>query len=461
MTVCTRFAPSPTGDLHIGSVRTALYCWLYAKRHQGKYLLRIEDTDLARSTPEAVRVIIDGLTWLGITAEEAPIFQTARFDRYHEVIKDWLAKDIAYRCYCSTDRLQQLREQQLANKEKPKYDRHCLSHAPSNPDTPYVVRFKNPNDGQVVVHDAVLGEVVFDNQELDDLIIARSDGTPTYNFTVVVDDHDMKITHVIRGNDHLNNTPRQMNMLAAMGADLPIYAHIPMILGQDGKKLSKRHGAASILEYQTLGFLPVAIINYLARLGWSHGDQEIFSIEELINYFDIYDVHKSPSAFDMEKLRWLNQHYIKTLPHEAVVPHLLEQLCAIGLGNAKGPALPALIAAYAERVHTLQEMAVKAKPYFQESIEIDKALLAKHDSAEAKQALTVLHEQLSALLSWEEPVLQQALDATLAKTGIKLGLWGPMLRLVLLGETASPPLAQTLALMGRDKSLQRLNDYNT
>lgn len=459
MTVCTRFAPSPTGDLHIGSVRTALYCWLYAKHHQGKYLLRIEDTDIARSTPEAVRIIIEGLTWLGLTADEPPEFQTQRFDRYKAVINEWLAKGIAYRCYCSPERLEAMREQQLANKHKPRYDRHCLTHAPSNPDAPYVVRFKNPTDGQVVVHDAVLGDVVFDNQELDDLIIARSDGTPTYNFTVVVDDHDMKITHVIRGNDHLNNTPRQMNMLAAMGAPLPVYAHIPMILGEDGKKLSKRHGAASVLEYQTMGFLPVAIINYLARLGWSHGDQEIFSIDELIQYFDINDVHKSPSAFDMEKLRWLNQHYLKTLPADEIMPYLRDQFVTLGLDESKGPALALLIAAYAERVHTLLEMAERAKPYYQEAIEIDAALLTKHGTADAKRALTTLLDKLSQLPVWETPAIQEALDATLADTGLKLGAWGPALRVALLGDVASPSLAQTLMLMGRDKSLQRLVSF--
>ena len=456
MTVCTRFAPSPTGDLHIGSVRTALYCWLYAKRHQGHYIFRIEDTDLARSTPEAVRVIIDGLGWLGLTADEPPIFQTKRFDRYREVIDAWLAKGIAYRCYCSTERLAAMRETQLANKAKPRYDRYCLQHQPSDPALPYVVRFKNPSDGQVVVHDAVLGDVVFDNQELDDLIIARSDGTPTYNFTVVVDDHDMKITHVIRGNDHLNNTPRQINMLAAMGAPLPIYAHIPMILGEDGKKLSKRHGAASVLEYQTMGFLPVAIINYLARLGWSHGDQEIFSIDELIQHFDIYDVHKSPSAFDMEKLRWLNQHYLKTLPPSEVIPYLQVHMQALNLDVTKGPALELLIATYAERVHTLLTLAERARPYYQNDITIDASLLAKHVNAEAKQALEVLSVKLTALTVWDLPSLQTALDATLADTGIKLGVWGPALRVALLGDAASPPLAQTLMLMGREKSLSRL-----
>src|SRR6266702_3920898 len=322
MTVRTRFAPSPTGFLHIGGLRTALFCWLYARHHAGQFVLRIEDTDLERSTPEAIQQILDGLEWAGLVHAEGPFFQTKRFDRYKDVIEELLAGGKAYRCYCSKQELEQMRAQQIARGEKPRYDGRWRERTDSVPGVAPVVRFKNPLVGEVVVDDVVHGPVVFQNSELDDLIIARSDGTPTYNFCVVVDDMDMQITHVIRGDDHLNNTPRQLNMLLALGARPPVYAHLPMILGPDGTRLSKRHGAVSVMQYREDGFLPEALLNYLVRLGWSSGDQEIFSREELINLFDIKGINRAPAAFNFEKLLWLNQHYIKTSDPERVAKEL-------------------------------------------------------------------------------------------------------------------------------------------
>src|ERR1700694_3888948 len=331
MTVVTRFAPSPTGLLHVGGARTALFCWLYARRTGGKFILRIEDTDRERSTEEAVRVILEGMAWLGLDADEGPYYQTQRFDRYREVIRGMLQAGTAYHCYCTKQELDALREQQIARKEKPRYAGICRERSAPRPGVSPVVRFRNPLDGAVVVQDLVHGPVTFQNAELDDLIIARSDGTPTYNFCVVVDDMDMGVTHVIRGDDHLNNTPRQMNMLLALGAAPPVYAHVPMILGPDGAKLSKRHGALSVLQYQQDGYLPDALLNYLVRLGWSHGDQEVFSREEMIAAFDIRDVNKAASAFDPEKLLWLNQQHIMRAPVGTLAAGLRSRLAPLGV----------------------------------------------------------------------------------------------------------------------------------
>ena len=329
--IVTRFAPSPTGMLHIGGVRTALFSWLQARRHGGQFILRIEDTDRERSTDEAVRVILEGMEWLGLAADQGPFYQTARFDRYKEVIQQLLAEGKAYRCYCTKEELDQLRADQMARKEKPRYDGRWRDRTDSRPGVEPVIRFKNPQSGEVVVDDRVHGRVVFQNSELDDLIIARSDGTPTYNFCVVVDDMDMGVTHVIRGDDHLNNTPRQMNMLAALGATIPVYAHVPMILGPDGAKLSKRHGAVSVLQYEEDGYLPDALLNYLVRLGWSHGDQEIFTREEMIAAFDIGDVNKAASAFNPEKLLWLNQQHLMRAEPASIVKYLRPHLGRVGV----------------------------------------------------------------------------------------------------------------------------------
>lgn len=363
MAVVTRFAPSPTGHLHVGGARTALYCWLYAQKMKGKFILRIEDTDLDRSTAESVQAILDGMEWLELNYQEGPFYQTKRFDRYHAVIEKLLQEGKAYRCYCSKERLENLRAVQTEKKEKPRYDGHCRDRQ-DQPTENFVVRFRNPTTGYVEFNDLIRGQLLFANAELDDLIIARSDGSPTYNFTVVVDDWDMKITHVIRGDDHINNTPRQINILRALDATVPLYAHVPMILGDDGKRLSKRHGATGVMQYREQGFLPEALLNYLVRLGWSHGDQEIFSREEMIKYFEISAIHKSPAAFNTEKLLWLNQHYIKHSDPQQVAKELAWHMQNLAIDTSKGPALTDLIAIQADRVKTLREMAEKSR-YFQ------------------------------------------------------------------------------------------------
>src|SRR6202795_3693340 len=364
MTVRTRFAPSPTGFLHIGGLRTALFCWLFARRHAGRFVLRIEDTDLERSTPQAIQQILDGLEWAGLDPDEGPFYQTKRFDRYKDVIEELLASGKAYRCYCSKGELEQMRAQQIARGEKPRYDGRWRERSDSLPGVSPVVRFKNPLVGEVVVDDVVHGRVVFQNSELYDLIIARSDGTPTYNFCVVVDDMDMQITHVIRGDDHLNNTPRQLNMLLALGATPPVYAHLPMILGSDGAKLSKRHGAVSVLQYRDEGFLPEAVLNYLVRLGWSHGDQEIFTIDEMVRLFDIRDVNKSASAFNAEKLAWLNQQHMMRVSAARVVPVLRWQLEQDGIHAADDAQLEAIVLSQRDRAKTVREMAVNSAFFF-------------------------------------------------------------------------------------------------
>src|ERR1700716_5905 len=381
MTVVTRFAPSPTGLLHVGGARTALFCWLYARRTGGKFILRIEDTDRERSTEEAVRVILEGMAWLGLDADEGPYYQSQRFDRYREVIAGMLRAGTAYHCYCTRQELDALREQQIARKEKPRYTGVCRNRSEPRPGVSPVVRFRNPLDGTVVVQDLVHGPVTFQNAELDDLIIARSDGTPTYNFCVVVD--DMDITHVIRGDDHLNNTPRQMNMLQALGATLPLYAHVPMILGPDGAKLSKRHGAVSVLQYQEEGYLPDALLNYLVRLGWSHGDQEVFTRAEMIAVFDIHDVNKAASAFNPEKLLWLNQQHMVRAEPATLVPHLRAQLRHLGLDSSDQRLLEGVIVAQRERAKTLKEMAQNSRFFFVDRIEVDSKAAAKHLGGDA------------------------------------------------------------------------------
>lgn len=323
MTVRTRFAPSPTGFLHVGGVRTALFSWLYAKRHQGKFILRIEDTDRERSTDESVQAILDGMAWLGLDCDEGPFYQTKRYERYNQVAEQFLAEGKAYRCECSKERLESLREAQLAAKEKPRYDGHCRNKNLAASNTPFVIRFKNPDHGVVSFQDEVYGEIHINNNELDDLILVRSDGHPTYNFAVVIDDLDMNITHVIRGDDHINNTPRQINLFKALNAPIPTFAHLPMILGDDGKRLSKRHGAVSVLQFKELGVLPHALLNYLVRLGWSYGDQEIFSVEEMIAHFDLKNVSRGVSSFNYDKLYWLNQHYQKSDAPESVAEALM------------------------------------------------------------------------------------------------------------------------------------------
>lgn len=457
MTIRTRFAPSPTGYLHIGGVRTALFSWLYARQHGGQFILRIEDTDRERSTEESVQVILEGMNWLGLHADEGPFFQTHRFDRYRAVLEQLIAENKAYYCYCSKERLEDLRQTQTANKEKPRYDGHCrhLTQPPITDSAP-VIRFKNPQIGEVVVKDLIKGNVFFQNRELDDLIIARSDGTPTYNFTVVVDDWDMAITHVIRGDDHLNNTPRQINILQALGATIPQYAHLPMILGSDGQRLSKRHGAVSVTHYRDMGYLPVALLNYLARLGWSHGDQEIFSVEEMVNLFDIRQVNKAAATFNPDKLLWLNQHYIKTLPPADVATHLHYQMRLCNMDITQGPTLEAVVQAQAERAKTLREMAENSAFFFTDEISWDEKAVSKHLTPAILEPLTTLYEQLKVLDIWRTENIHAIIHAVADQYALKLGKIAQPLRVAVTGNTISPPIDVTLHLIGQARCLLRI-----
>ena len=456
MSVVTRFAPSPTGLLHVGGVRTALYSWLYARRMGGKFILRVEDTDRERSTDEAVRIILEGMQWLRLDHDLGPYYQTQRFDRYKEVIARMLADGTAYRCYCTKDELDKIREEQMARKEKPRYPGIWRDRTDARPGVEPVIRFKNPLEGDVVVEDLVHGSVTFKNTELDDLIIARSDGTPTYNFCVVVDDMDMGVTHVIRGDDHLNNTPRQMNMLLALGSTPPAYAHVPMILGPDGAKLSKRHGAVSVLEYKEEGFLPDALLNYLVRLGWSHGDQEVFTREEMIAAFDIRDVNKAASAFNNEKLLWLNQQHMVRAAPSAVVPHLRYQLERLGLKCDDDAMLEGLIVAMRERAKTLKEMAQNSRFFFTDAIEMDPKAVAKHLGSDAAEGLREVQKRLGALTEWTAPAIHDALNALATEKGVGLGKIVQPVRVAISGGTVSPPIDATLALLGRERTLARI-----
>lgn len=457
MSVRTRFAPSPTGYLHIGGARTALYSWLYARRHQGTFILRIEDTDLERSTPESVQAIMEGMSWLSLSFDEGPFFQTHRFDRYRQVIAQLLEQGNAYHCYCTKEELEALRGEQVARKEKPRYNRHCREHARPRSGVQPVVRFKNPMGGEVVVDDLIKGRVVFSNDELDDLIIARSDGTPTYNFTVVVDDMDMEITHVIRGDDHLNNTPRQINMLRALGAQPPVYAHVPMILGADGARLSKRHGAVSVTQYRDDGYLPDALLNYLIRLGWSHGDQEIFSREEMIALFDVAKVHGSPASFNPEKLLWLNQHYIKQADATLIAPRFEAMLWDRGIDPTQGPALLSVIEVQRDRAKTLAEMAENSRLFFQDDIELDAASAAKHLTSEVAHPLTRLRDALQELGDWSPEAVHTQLDETARQVGLTFGKLAQPVRVAVAGRPVSPPIDVTLSLIGKSRVLRRID----
>jgi glutamyl-tRNA synthetase len=457
MTVRTRFAPSPTGVLHLGSVRTALFCWLYARRHGGQFVLRIEDTDKERSTPENVDAILDGMTWLGLDADEGPFFQTERFDQYQQVIDQWLESGKAYHCYCSKEELEELRAGQMSRGQKTRYDGRCRDRQEAREGVVPVVRFKNPLDGEVVIQDQVRGEVVFQNAELDDLIIARSDGTPTYNFSVIIDDFDMGITHVIRGDDHLNNTPKQMNMLEALGAELPVYAHLPMILGPDGAKLSKRHGAVDIREYREQGYLPEAMLNYLVRLGWSHGDQEIFSIEEMIELFDIADVNQSASAFNPEKLLWLNQQHIMAAPLERIGEQLVPYLKAAGLDPVNGPDPQDVAEGFRERAETLRHMAASARYCYEDFEVIEPQAAKKNLRPVILEPLKATRDKLAELRDWTKEGIAKIVEDVAASFEINMGKLGQPVRVAVTGGPVSPPLDVTVWLIGQDRVVQRLN----
>jgi glutamyl-tRNA synthetase len=456
MTIRTRFAPSPTGMLHIGGVRTALFSWLCAKRHQGTFILRIEDTDRERSTDEATQVILDGMQWLGLQADEGPFYQTQRMDRYREVIEQLLREGKAYRCYCTKEELEAMRAKQMAAKQKPRYDGTWRERSDVRAGVDPVIRFKNPLDGAVVVDDVIHGKVVFENTELDDLIIARSDGTPTYNFCVVVDDWEMRVTHVVRGDDHLNNTPRQINMLKALGATPPVYAHVPMILGADGAKLSKRHGAVSVLQYQEDGYLPEALLNYLVRLGWSHGDQEVFTIEEMVQLFDIKDVNKSASAFNPDKLLWLNQQHMMKAPATLLANGLREQLARLDIHINDQTLLEGVANAQRERAKTLKEMAHNSVFFFCDFAAYDDKAAKKNLTADAAPILAALETTLSAVGEWTAPVIHDAINALAAQFAVGLGKVAQPLRVAVSGGSVSPPIDVTLALLGKDRTLARL-----
>ena len=457
MTVRTRFAPSPTGFLHIGGLRTALFCWLYARRHAGQFVLRIEDTDLERSTPAAIQQILEGLEWAGLEADEGPFYQTQRFDRYKQVIDELLSRGQAYRCYCTKEELAEMRAEQMARGEKPRYDGRWRNRTDAPPGTAAVVRFKNPLSGEVVVDDVVHGRVVFQNAELDDLIIARSDGSPTYNFTVVVDDMDMRITHVIRGDDHLNNTPRQINMLLALGQIPPIYAHLPMILGPDGAKLSKRHGAVSVLQYRDDGFLPEAVLNYLVRLGWSHGDQEFFTIDDMVRLFDITEVNKSASAFNVEKLAWLNQQHMMRAPAARIVTPLRWQLERLGIQANDDAKLEQIVLAQRERSKTLREMAENSVFFFRAPTAYDDKGVRKHVAAETLPLFIEAADELAKLAAWRPETIHEVISAVVARHTSSLGRLAQPVRLAVCGSTISPPIDITLAILGKEESLQRLS----
>ncbi|WP_314445248.1 glutamate--tRNA ligase [Massilia timonae] len=459
MTVRTRFAPSPTGYLHLGGARTALYSWAYARHFGGTFILRIEDTDLERSTPEAVQAILDGMKWLGLEHDEGPFYQMQRMDRYREVVKGMLDAGTAYLCYCSPEEVEAMRERMRAAGEKPRYDGTWRPEPgktlPAVPEgVKPVVRFKNPLDGEVTWTDVVKGPITIGNKELDDLVIARPDGTPTYNFCVAVDDWDMKITHVLRGDDHVNNTPRQINILRALGAELPQYGHLPMILGADGQKLSKRHGAVSVMEYPEQGYLPEAMLNYLARLGWSHGDDEIFSMQQFTEWFNLEHLTASAAQFNPEKLGWLNNHYIKQTDNERLAQLALPKLERDGARFDGAPALPTVLGLMKERVNTINELADAAMLFYRDP-QPDPELLALHLTDAVRAALGTFAER-SASVDWNKAALAAMLKEVLAAHSLKMPQLAMPLRLLLTGQLQTPAIDAVLELFGRDVVLARV-----
>ena len=456
MKIRTRFAPSPTGYLHVGGARTALFSWLFARKHGGAFVLRIEDTDLERSTTESVNAILEGMTWLGLEYDEGPFYQTKRFDRYEAVIQQLMDAGLAYRCNCSRERIDNLREEAMRLKTKPRYDGHCRGKT-VDPGEPHVIRFRNPDDGVVIVDDQVRGRVAFDNRELDDLIIRRTDGSPTYNLTVVVDDLDMEITHIIRGDDHLNNTPRQINIIRALGKEPPTYAHLPMILGDDGARLSKRHGAVSVMQYREQGILPEALLNYLVRLGWSHGDEEIFSLDRMIELFDIDQVNKAASSFNTEKLQWLNQHYIKSDTPDRIAHLVSYHLGQLDIDPTEGPDLVQVVEAQQERAKTLVEMAEISAFFYKDFDEFEAAAAKKHLRVAAREPLQKMREALEAVDFWSPEVLHSEVERVSETLGMKMGKVAQPLRVAVVGRAASPGIDVTLYLVGKAACLRRID----
>lgn len=461
--VRTRFAPSPTGYLHLGGARTALFSWAFARHHQGVFVLRIEDTDLERSTPEAVEAILDGMAWLDMAPDEGPFYQMQRTDRYKEVLDQMLAQGHAYHCYSTPDEIEAMREKARALGLKPRYDGTWRPETGKNlPTVPIdrkpVLRFRNPSDGVTAWNDLIKGPISFDNTELDDLIIARPDGTPTYNFCVVVDDWDMKITHVLRGDDHINNTPRQINILRALGGDLPEYGHLPMILGPDGEKLSKRHGAVSVMDYDAQGYLPEAIVNYLARLGWSHGNDEIFSREQLVAWFDTRNLSKSAAQWDPKKLNWVNAHYIKQSNNNDLAIKVAPRITALG-GNPQAINLPDVMGLFKDRAETLNQLAQDAMLFCSPWTAADDALLAEFIDEPAKALLNEFAAKAAALPdTWVIEELDAIIKAMLVEHGIKMPKLAIPLRLAVTGQKQTPAISAVLCILGRDLVLQRLQN---
>jgi glutamyl-tRNA synthetase len=460
--VRTRFAPSPTGYLHLGGARTALYSWAFARHFGGTFVLRIEDTDLERSTPAAVQAIIDGMQWLGLNHDEGPFYQMQRMDRYREVVAQMLQEGTAYLCYSSPEEVEAMRERMRAAGDKPRYDGtwrpepgKTLPAVPA--DRKPVVRFKNPLDGDVTWDDVVKGTITISNKELDDLVIARPDGTPTYNFCVAVDDWDMGITHVLRGDDHVNNTPRQINILRAIGAPLPLYGHLPMILGADGEKLSKRHGAVSVMDYPAQGYLPEAMLNYLARLGWSHGDDEVFSMEQFCQWFNLDHLTRSAAQFNNEKLAWLNNHYIKQADNERLANLAMSHMVADGANFDGAPELPAVLALMKERVNTINELADAAMLFYREP-KPDAALLAQHLTDAVKPALAQFAERCKTV-EWSKEALSAMIKEVLAANGLKMPQMAMPLRLIVTGQLQTPAIDSVLQIFGREAILSRLAKF--
>ena len=456
--VKTRFAPSPTGYLHLGGIRTALFAWLYARRHQGEFVLRIEDTDRERSTDEALNVILEGMKWLGLDHDGDIVYQSARTEIYKNAIQRLLDEERAYHCYCSKEELGAMREEAMSKGEKPRYNGKCRNGSQRVAgDVSPVVRFKNPLDGEVVIDDLIQGRVAISNGELDDLILARADGSPTYNLTVVVDDADMGITHVIRGDDHLNNTPRQINIFDALGIAAPRYAHIPLILNTDGKKLSKRHGAASVLEYKDRGFLPEALLNYLVRLGWSHGDQEFFSVAEMVELFDVAQVNKAAAALNPEKLTWLNQHYLRESKAERIACLLKKRLIKLGVDVTGPPDLIEVAEIQKERVKTIADMAEQSRLFYEDFAEYDETAAKKHLRPVVFEAMRQVRETLSGLEDWDKEAIHAAINTVAQQQAMKFGKIAQPLRVAVTGSAVSPSIDITLQLLGRDKTLSRLD----
>ena len=458
MTVRTRFAPSPTGYLHIGGARTALYCWLEARRHGGQFILRVEDTDRERSTQDAIDAILQAMDWLGLGYDEGPVYQTDRLDRYRQVAEKMLADGTAYYAYESKEELEAMREAAMARGEKPRYSGAARDAAlPYRDDPNRVIRFRNPLEGSVAWDDKVKGRIEIANGELDDLVIFRSDGYPTYNFAVVVDDIDMGITDVVRGDDHVNNTPRQINIYRALGAPVPHFAHLPMILDEHGAKLSKRTGAADVMQYRDMGYLPHALLNYLVRLGWSHGDQEIFSIEEMSRLFDLKDVNAKASRLDPAKLGWLNQQYLKSDDPQAVAKHLEWHLRGCGYDLGRGPVPADVVVALRDRVQTLKEMAERAAVWFAPLTDYDDKALAKHLTEAARAPLADARARIAALAEWTPEAIAAALQATAEAQGIGMGKIAQPMRVAITGTQVSPDIGHTVYLAGRDEALRRID----